>query len=368
MGSMKDYLEWRGDISFKDIGPNAVDSLMFATLCYIHLNNIMPSDFCKKLKITEVNKAYKALPKEEQGIVRRKTDIELLDAMASFRRFKNTILFGHVEEINLEDETQFAAITYLLEDGTVHVTFRGTDNTVPGWKEDFNMSFMEEVPGQGKAVKYLEKIAAVTEGQIIISGHSKGGNFSQYCAIKCSKLVQDRIKAVYSFDGPGFMTDILDSEEYHRIEKRVHSYIPDSSMVGMFMNHIEKNGIVKSNNPSSGFLQHDPYSWEILGGDFIYAPKLASSSHLTDTSIKAILSELTPEERKLLSDHLFNSFNGGDVKYVADVFKPANIVASIKGMQEIPKERQQIVKDAQKKLMNVLYENFKENFKSSQEK
>ena len=365
MGSMKDYLDWRGDIEFTQLGLTAVDSLIFATLCYIHLNNIMPDDVESKRLITNVCKEYKALPKEEKGLVRKKTDVDLMEALCKTRRFKKTQLMAHVEEINLEDESQFAAITYLLEDGSVHVTFRGTDNTVPGWKEDFNMSFMEEVPGQGKAVKYFQHIAAITSGPIYIGGHSKGGNFSVYAATKCDKSVQARIKAVYSFDGPGFMTNIYETPEYKRVEKKVHSYIPDSSFVGMFLNHIDKNKIVKSNNPSSGVLQHDPYSWEIMGGGFVAAKKLANSSYLTSSSMQVILSELTPEERKLLSDHLFNTFNGGDVKYLSDIFKPSNIVASIKGMQGVPKERQQIIKEARAKLMTALYENYKYNYKEN---
>ena len=114
MGSMKDYLDWRGDIEFTQLGLTAVDSLIFATLCYIHLNNIMPDDVESKRLITNVCKEYKALPKEEKGLVRKKTDVDLMEALCKTRRFKKTQLMAHVEEINLEYESQFAAITYLL--------------------------------------------------------------------------------------------------------------------------------------------------------------------------------------------------------------------------------------------------------------
>jgi len=365
MASIEEYLQWRGDISFDEVAPLPIDSLILATVCYIHLNNVLPVDDMEtQVSIKTAYDAYMKLPASKKGITRRKADVTLMETLANCKRFENITLMANVENIDTDAETQFAAITYVINDSLAHVTFRGTDNTVPGWKEDFNMGFMEEIPGQKMALNYLEKVAAVFPGKLIVSGHSKGGNLAIYSSTKCKKKVQDRIQAVYSFDGPGFITDMLESPEYLRLSERVHSYIPNSSLVGMLMNYIEDYAIVKSSNPNIGMLQHDPYSWEIMGGDFVYANKLENSCSLTDNSVKKIITELTLEERQILADSLFESFSAGDITYLQEIFKPANIMASVKAKNSLTPEQEKNIKEANKKLSKLIIEAIKEQIKA----
>ena len=173
-----------------------------------------------------------------------------------------------VNKIEVENEKQFSAITIIMPDNTLYVSFRGTDNTIVGWKEDFNMSFKSHIASQISAKEYLNMIAELYPNKKIrVGGHSKGGNIAVYSAIFATPQIRDRIINVYNNDGPGFCEDILETQEYQEMINKVHTYIPQSSIIGRLMNHKEKYTIIESTQ--KGIMQHDLYSWQILGKEFI---------------------------------------------------------------------------------------------------
>ena len=163
----------------------------------------------------------------------------------------NVIIGEHYPSRFRNNEEQFSAVTILMPNGMIYVSYRGTDNTIVGWKEDLNMSFKELVPAQTTAKNYLNKIAEkYKDKQIIVGGHSKGGNLAVYAAAYCEPKIQDRIIKVYNNDGPGFCDKVVNSEEYNRILNKVHTYIPKSSIIGRLLNHKEETTDLKGSNIS----------------------------------------------------------------------------------------------------------------------
>ena len=176
----------------------------------------------------------------------QKEDIDLFPAMAKSNRFSQMKITGYINKIDQEEEKQFSAITIFIPDGTMYISFRGTDNTLIGWKEDFNMSFQEKVPSQLDAIKYVKQIANQYENPIRIGGHSKGGNIAVYAASFSPKEIQNRIKNVYNNDGPGFHENIIIKPSYQKMLSKVHTFVPQTSIIGRLLYHEENYTVVQS--------------------------------------------------------------------------------------------------------------------------
>ena len=201
--------------------------------------------------------------------------------------------------------------------GAKYVVFRGTDDTLVGWKENFNMSFMHPVPSQMEAVEYLEYVAEKTKGKILLGGHSKGGNLAVYAAVKASKATQERIAAVYSNDAPGFDTEFIGGEDYKAVRDRIYTFVPQSSVVGMLLEHEESYTVVKSR--SAGLLQHNGFSWEVMGGSFVKLDDVDEESKLIDRSIKDWLVQMSSEERAAVIDSIYEAISATNAKTLTDL-------------------------------------------------
>lgn len=215
-----------------------------------------------------------------------KEDQQLLTQLLQSPRYADILLDGYENIFDPVRQEQFAALTLHLPDGSAAVAFRGTDGTLVGWKEDFNMAFSTVVPAQLDAVRYLSDVAERTQGGIYLCGHSKGGNLAVYAAAFCAPEVQQRILGVRNFDGPGFTQQVLSQTGFARILPRVRTYLPRSSVVGMLLEHEEAFTIVESR--SVGIYQHNVYQWEIARGGFVELQQLSASSHLMDRALKGL--------------------------------------------------------------------------------
>lgn len=242
MANIFDYMNWR-DLPLKQVEFNEIDNLILARLSYFPFDGYLNQG--EKITVKEAYQRYK-----EQGTTGRilqQEDIELYPILASSTRFGNMILTSYSNKIDPIQEKQFSAITIEMEDDTLYVAYRGTDNTIVGWKEDLNMSFSELVPAQTDAVAYLENVAKQYQNKKIrVGGHSKGGNLAVYAAAFVNPEVQKKIINVYNNDGPGFCDKVINSESYQNILNKVHTYIPQTSIIGRLLNHQEKTTILKS--------------------------------------------------------------------------------------------------------------------------
>ena len=295
-----------------------LDSLALAELAYVQFTDTVPEPrlFAKPVRLGDLYKAelfdsmfphIHRIENENEtllsaGQVSRRT---LLFAMAASPRFRDIRIAYRLERFDVQRAQQFAAVTFLLEDNTAFIAYRGTDSTIVGWKEDFNMAFISPVPSQEEAAIYLDAVAKRLPGRykLRIGGHSKGGNLAVYAAMKCQPAVQNRILQAYNHDGPGFKDSALDTPEYQAIERRVVKILPQSSLVGMLLSDREDFSVVESTR--SGLMQHDAFSWEVSGDDFVYAEKLTGGAIYMQKTLNQWLETLPDENRRLLVDALF---------------------------------------------------------------
>lgn len=322
MANIFDYMIWR-DIDIKNVEINEIDALILSRLSYFPLDNLNLEN--ETITLKEAYNRY--CNTENKGRILQKEDTELFPVLANSIRFGNILLSNYVNKIDNILEKQFSAITIELPDNTIFVSYRGTDNTIVGWKEDFNMSFKDLVPSQVDAVNYLNNIATKYKQNIRVAGHSKGGNLAVYASAFCNKEVNDRIIAIYNNDGPGFQKTVIDTNEYKNTIGRLHTYIPQTSIIGRLLNHKEATTIIKSTQ--TGIMQHDLYSWQLLGAHFI-EDTLTNSSEFIDQTITNWLNEVSPEQREKFIDTLFEILNATEAKTLAQLsskkFETAKII------------------------------------------
>lgn len=299
MSNITDYLTWRGDISLACMPFNDADNLVLSLLAYILFENIMTKD--EKLTVKQAATILNGRP-NDFGVM-KSDNVRLLSKMADGARFQNAVICHCVSEIDTNEEKQFAAITILLDDGTCFVAYRGTDNTLIGWKEDFNLSFISPVPAQTASARYLTGVAGQTAGPLRIGGHSKGGNLAIYAASQCSQHIQDRVVAVYSNDGPGLDDATFTSDGYMRIRDRFYSFVPQSSIIGMLLQHQENYAVVISH--AIGLFQHNPYTWQVNRDGFEIIGAIRPGSRYMDATLKNWLSSVSMDERMIFVDTLF---------------------------------------------------------------
>mgnify|MGYP002561855300 CR=1 FL=1 len=305
MANVCDYVRWRGDLTLEQSEFNEIDNLILARFSYFPFDKIIRKNEIATIK--ELSRRFSNQDVTKLPIL-WKDDVELFPLMGNSKRFGGMLATKYINKIDAEQEKQFSAITVLMPDDTIYVSYRGTDNTIVGWKEDFNMSFKSHIASQISAKQYLEEIAKeYPSSKIIIGGHSKGGNIAVYAATFASKDVKDRIINVYNNDGPGFCEDVIETAEYQEILSRVHTYIPQSSIIGRLMNHKEKYTIVES--VQKGIMQHDLYSWQLLGKEFVTLKKLTNESEFIDKTIKDWLENVEPEKREQVIDAVFEILN-----------------------------------------------------------
>lgn len=302
MANLLDYLIWRGDLTWSQSPFGDVDSLILTTLTYTFFDGIVPEKLSERITLSEAAEIYFSRPQEMQR-ARVPQDADLLRELAKSRRFAEVELCGYVNKLDFAAEKQFSAMTMILGDGTVFVGYRGTDHSLVGWKEDFNMSFMDAVPSQWDAEEYLQTAADRFPNMLRVGGHSKGGNLAVYAAATCPEEVQNRILSVYNHDGPGFRENMLQSVGYQRILPRVQTFVPQSSIIGMLLEHEEEYTVVQSDQ--SGILQHDPYSWEVLGPDFIRLEKRTEQSEFLDKTVKRWLDHVDEAKRASFIDTVY---------------------------------------------------------------
>lgn len=346
MSDMFDYLVWRGDLTFGRSGFNPVDALVLSSLSYIDYSGIVSETARDRKFLRDVAKAFFALPDHEER-VRVKKDLELLEMAAETERFGKIGLTFYRDLYDAQKELQFAAVTYLLDDGSAVVTYRGTDMTLVGWKEDFNMTFQESIPAQREALTYLEELVENWDipgegvsAPLFLIGHSKGGNLAVYAAAKTGEEIQKRIVEIHNQDGPGFPEHMMKDEGYLKVVPKIFTFIPQSSVVGRLLEHEEPYIVVKSKQ--IGPLQHDPYSWEVLGKEFIYLEEITGSTRFINQTLKTWLAGMSVAERNTLVDVIFEILMVGGVVSTKELIHPKNIRNYVKTLSMDEKKRQVI--------------------------
>ena len=318
MGNIMDYISWRGDLSFEQSQFNEVDNLILACFSYVNLDGISAVTKQKGIGLKKLTKEFMKLHTMKE-LEADKSFIRLapfmMMEMAKSVRFGKCVVRNYVNDIVTEAEQQFAAMEIVLEDGTSYVSFRGTDDTIIGWKEDFNLS-TGVVPAQKRAIEYLQKISEHTDGMLRVGGHSKGGNLAIYGSVMC-KSAHEKILEIYSNDGPGFSREFQELSEMKEMMPKIIRIIPEYSIIGTILEHEKEPVIVASS--SKGLLQHDGFSWEVQG------PALVRRDSLNKTALRFIeilhkwIDGMDMEQKRLLIEDLFATLQASGYENLSEV-------------------------------------------------
>lgn len=296
---MLNYLRDYGAIRFADRGLNDVDRLVFAQLVYLNFDASL-RDVPLAEALAAVDFGGGELSEVRFGFQHR--DDKELCRLAACARYADIRLMDCTRSFDSVRERQFAAMTLKLPDGAVMVVFRGTDNTLAGWKEDFNLAFLDEIPSQAMACAYVDEVAR-DAAAVELCGHSKGGNLAFYAAIHCNEGIQARIRDAVSFDGPGLSRLVIESEGFVRIKNRLRLRIPQASLVGLLFHQPEDVRVVECRGLS--LLQHYPYFWKAEGMDLKYARQLSPAGRKLGQSVCGTIEKLPGEVRERLVETIY---------------------------------------------------------------
>jgi len=372
MANLFDYLTWRGDLKFAQSPLNPVDNIILCQLSYLPLDGIVPGPGEKEgisvsLAASIFAEKLRNDTSDFKSLVMFRDDPALVSALGSSNRFGNCQLLGYVNHIDTDREVQFSAVCVYTGDGSCFMVYRGTDSSFVGWKEDFNMCFKEVIPAQIEAADYLEKMSSMINGPLRLGGHSKGGNLAVYAASNCHKKIKNRITEIYSNDAPGFCKEFIAGEGFSAIRDRIRSFIPQSSVVGMLLEHDCDYTVIKSSQ--IGLLQHDLYSWEVTHNDMVHADEITLSSRFVDKTLREWIGSLDNEHREQFIGALYSILIASEVESIPDLektwFKAAGLM--IKSLGNIDEPTRNLIRKALTELLNAARRNIDTLFKPEKE-
>lgn len=352
MANVMDYIKKYGDISFCDMPFGEADNVALCGMYYMPFDKVVSDSFEDEPVDykTASDEIFELRGRKHTpvGLVLLKNISEQMVLMSKYKRFQEMKVVAAVRVYEKAPAVQFEAATFLLPDGKIVVLFKGTDDTLTGWKEDFDILTKKRIPSNRLSIEYLEKAAKNFDGNIIVCGHSKGGFIAQYAALYSSKEVRDRIEVVYNDDGPGFWDySYLESETYAEMLPKYRHFVPQSSFIGMMLAHDNDYEIIKSNQ-ILGPLQHDLNSWQFSGKKLVRAEELTDMGKMNDGVLRDLVGGLDDESEKVLDTVLDKVLSGVNQTGLLDVKK--NFVPALKGGVEAWRS---LDRDTQKKFLKI---------------
>ena len=365
MPNILDYIDWRGDLSFEKDPFNEVDGLILAQLSYIIFDNVLPEGFDTSMTIRKAAALYDP-DKVDQKLkfYSFEKDMLLLAALAASKRFGNILLTGYIDRTDLKTALQFSALTCIFPDGRKYISFRGTDGSIAGWREDFNLSYMTGSPSQLCAAEYLDN-NFTTDDRLLLGGHSKGANLAIYASVFCRDELVNCIEKIYDYDGPGFREDVTKTLRYKKIMNKITAIVPQTSMVGQLLDTYVENKIV--NSDENGIFQHFSYSWQVRRTRFDYADEYSRTGKYLNKVMDTWLAELDDKTRKIVTDSLFDVIQASQKETLTEIEnnKFSSYTAILKAIAKLSPERQKVVRRALSLLFASGRETLKENIESA---
>ena len=361
MGIIFDYLDQVAYDSIYDTPFNELDMLMLTEITYLPFDKIV-SDQMSPDCTCRLFEAAGKVPQDLSMLV-TKNRLKLLEKVASSTRFKNIKLMGYVNDIDPDVQKQFAAMIFKIKPDSYVLTFRGTDDSIIGWKEDFHMTYMDQVPAQKTAVNYLRKAMDALPGQFILTGHSKGGNLASYAGSQIEPEYQERIQSIYSYDAPGLNHSVITSQSYQTISDKIKRYIPQGSIVGMMLETPKQAQIVKS-TAIGGLAQHDTFSWQISDQTFVLLDNLNPDSLQVDKTLKNWVDGVSDEELKDFFDLFFGLILDAGISSINDLTKLENfnkILAVLENANALTDQEREMLTRLAKLLVDMRYQSWKDD-------
>ncbi len=341
MGNFFDYLLWRGDLSFKTRTFNQIDSIILCQILYAKLDNLVSEKFSRKIRLSSLAEIYftKNLQSLNLGVFINNGTSNILKLAGNSKRFKDIQLCGYVNHIDESTKTQFCAVTAILPTGEICVIYKGTDDTILGWEESFSLAYKMPIEGHLYAKQYLDEVAKKFSKKMYVFGHSKGGNLAVYAAVHTSKKNAQKIIAVFDNDGPGFLENEHESTLYKNILPKIHTIIPESSIVGPLLNRENKPQYIKSTG-NTGIAQHDLTTWQIECSNFIFAERQSLTGEVSAKTVETWLSNLPQDKKEEFLSLFFDTLKKTGAKTLTELQDNwlKNSVDILKSVSKLDKE------------------------------
>ena len=303
MATILDYVK-NTSAPFTNEPLNRVDSLVFSWLSYLRIPEHVP-EACTTVGISLKDLAATDVDQLVKGVHDPADSKALLAACAASPRFSDVIASRAIDDWSADRETQFSAITFTLPEGGAYVAFRGTDDTLVGWKENFNMGYAAAVPAQVSACAYFEEVAKALTCDLWLGGHSKGGNLAVFAYMNADDVARIWVKRCFSHDGPGFRSAATSAPTWKSDDSLVDRTIPQESIIGLLLGGAAESAtIVKSTNP--GILQHDPFSWVVEGTDFAQTQAQSYEAYVVNKRLSTWVSDMSHADRERFIDVLYS--------------------------------------------------------------
>ena len=332
--------------TFEEEPLNLVDSLILSWISYLrfpeHEKNI------KSFRGVPLKNLFKLEYFDElfNNVYSKEQAKQLFIQLCASPRFRNIRILKYIQQSDIALELQFSAVTIEYKKHSYFISFRGTDSTIIGWKEDFNMIFECPVPSQFAAAKYTSNILSHTVGDIFMGGHSKGGNLAVYAAAMNN---QERIKTIFAYDAPGFLAEIIEQPKFQKIVHKTIKIVPQSSFFGMILEDNLNSIVIQSNRKS--FWQHDPFSWEIQNEDFIYEKELAIPSKYVNRAFQNWMKGITPEQREQFIDLWYDLIQSTNSNTTSELQE--NWLSLIKAIADIDEDAKNFIMQVTKSIVSI---------------
>lgn len=345
MAHLIDYLEKVENLTFDQEPLNILDKVCINEIGYLTYEKWLTASDLKKpinlhdfAEVKELNPDYSFMVTKER--------VELAEAMVRSRRFASLSLSNYRSVLDKEVEKQFAAMIFSLPELGYHqLVFRGTDDSVIGWKEDFQLTYSREIPAHRSAMTFLEDHLPNLSGHITVSGHSKGGNLALYSAVQSSTSLREKIAELLLLDSPGLMKSLLEKPSYQELKARMTVIRPQDSVVGVMLYWDRPAQLVAAEG--IGFAQHNALTWEVdlVANDFAYEDQPTELSQRLEETFQEWIETLPNQELKQVCDLVFDTILDSGIESLDDI-----------GIQALPQIGQMLqefgnLSDKQKKVL-----------------
>ena len=358
MANIFDYLTDVQYDSFYDIPLNELDILALTELTYLSFDNLLDQP------VNRLSDVATRVPRESTMLT-NKERLQLLDQLSQHKRFKNSKLSNFVNEVDTELQKQFAAMTYRLNLDTYLIVFRGTDDSIIGWKEDFHMTYMNEIPAQKHALTYLEDFFKQHPKQkVLIAGHSKGGNLAVFAASQIQPELQEKISAIYTYDAPGLQAHLTETTGYQDIIPKIHRYVPQGSVIGMML-EVPDTPIVVRSLALGGIAQHNTFSWQTEGTHFVQLEAISSESLQIKDALKEWMDSVPDEELELYFNLFFGTILESGINSINDLSSTGaieHIHQLVSQAQTLEPQQVEILRNLTQLLLDARFQAWKNHF------
>ena len=345
MAHLIDYLEKVENLTFDQEPLNILDKVCINEIGYLTYEKwLTASDLKNPINLHDFAEGKELNP--DYSFMVTKERVELAEAMVKSRRFASLSLNNYRSVLDKEVEKQFAAMIFSLPELDYHqLVFRGTDDSVIGWKEDFQLTYSREIPAHRSAMTFLEDHLPNLSGRITVSGHSKGGNLALYSAVQSSTALREKISELLLLDSPGLMKSLLEKPSYQELKAKMTVIRPQDSVVGVMLYWDRPAQLVAAEG--IGFAQHNALTWEVdlTTNDFVYEDQPTELSQRLEETFQEWIETLPNQELKQVCDLVFDTILDSGIESLDDI-----------GIQALPQLGQMLqefgnLSDKQKKVL-----------------